>query len=133
MTKTLKKNNLNKEVCFYKNKGGVIIQGDFNSRTGNLQETVEYNKFFDNDHITAETNTQQDVILRISKDNTITSRGRELIDMCTTNDLYIAIGRKLGDTMGNYTCFQWNGCSVVDYLIASGKILNMYIMYRYSH
>ena len=50
-------------MCFYKNKGDVIIQGDFNSRTGNLQETVEYSKYFDKDHITAETNTQQDMTL----------------------------------------------------------------------
>ncbi len=37
--------NLEKEVHFYENKGEFIIQRDFNARTGNLQETIEYSKF----------------------------------------------------------------------------------------
>ncbi len=44
--------NLEKEVHFYKNKGEVIIQGDFNARTENSQETIECSKCFDNSNIT---------------------------------------------------------------------------------
>ena len=34
-------------------------------------------------------------------------------------DTLIVNGRKTGDIFGKYTSLQWNGCRVVDYLLAS--------------
>ena len=34
----------------------------------------------------------------------------------------IVNGRKTGDLFGNYTCFKWNGNSVVDYLLTSSSL-----------
>ena len=54
---------------------------------------------------------------RNSEDTFVNTRGRELLDFCKTNDYTIINGRKVGDIFGNYTSHQWNGSSVVDYLI----------------
>ena len=42
--------------------------------------------------------------------------------MCKSLDLNIVNGRKTGDPFGSYTCFKWNGNSVVDYLITSPPV-----------
>ena len=39
--------------------------------------------------------------------------------------MYVVNGRKLGDTFGRSTCFQWNGTSVVDYLLAQKHTFDM--------
>ena len=49
-------------------------------------------------------------------------RGRELLEMCKSLGLLILNGRKVGDLYGAYTSFQWNGSSVVDYVLASNSI-----------
>ena len=50
------------------------------------------------------------------------SRGKDLLDMCKSLDLIISNGRKSGDLFGHYTCFRWNGNSVVDYLVTSSSV-----------
>ena len=59
---------------------------------------------------------------RNSQDKTIDERGKAIIEMCKGLDLTIINGRKTGDIFGKFTCFQWNGNSVVDYVITSGQI-----------
>ena len=49
-------------------------------------------------------------------------RGIELVDMCKSLELNIINGRKTGDPFGKYTCFTWNGNSVVDYLLTSDSL-----------
>ena len=50
-----------------------------------------------------------------SKDLVCTPRGKELIDSCVASNLYILNGRTFGDVCGKYTCFQYNGNSVINY------------------
>ena len=45
--------------------------------------------------------------------------GSCLLDLCKSHDFLIVNGRKAGDIFGKYTSFQWNGCRVVDYLLAT--------------
>ena len=59
---------------------------------------------------------------RNSEDKILNDRGKDIIEMCKSLELYIANGRKLGDPYGNFTCFKWNGNSVVDYLLSSESI-----------
>ena len=47
-----------------------------------------------------------------------------VLSICQTLNLRILNGRTLGDLMGNYTCFQHNGRSVVDYFISDERIMN---------
>ena len=43
---------LESEIFKFSSKGKVIIQGDFNSRCGKLQDVVLQNKHFDNNDVT---------------------------------------------------------------------------------
>ena len=47
-----------------------------------------------------------------------------LLDLCGSQNLLILNGRTIGDSAGNYTCYKWNGNSVVDYFIASTSFLH---------
>ena len=49
-------------------------------------------------------------------------RGKEVLEMCKSLGLLILNGRKVGDVFGAYTSFQWNGNSVVDYVLTSHSL-----------
>ena len=50
--------------------------------------------------------------------------GELLISLCRSVPLRICNGRMLGDTLGSYTCYKWNGNSTVDYCLASPGVYN---------
>ena len=64
-------------------KGPILLQGDFNGRTGVENDFVEFDKSdlelgvenFDNQN------------KRNSEDKKVNSRGKELLDVCKLNDL----------------------------------------------
>ena len=60
-----------------------------------------------------------DITPRSSQDKILDPRGKELLDLCKTNELRIVNGRKTGDILGNFTSFQPGGNSVIDYGIVS--------------
>ena len=96
----------------------MIINGDFNAKTGNEIDYIIPDKY-DNDLVT---NYTENLHKRNSQDKTIDERGRSIIEMCKGLELTIINGRKTGDIIGKLKCFQWNGNSVVDYVITSGQI-----------
>ena len=55
----------------------------------------------------------------------IDTRGKDLIDLCSGNDLRIVNGRTSGDIFGKKTCFQYNGSSLVDYVIYNKHLLKL--------
>ena len=59
--------SVNNEVAFYSKKGLVLVQGDFNSRTGEEKDYVEHDKL-DSELGTESLDNQ---ILRNSEDKTI--------------------------------------------------------------
>ena len=85
----------------------IIILGDFNSRTGNIN---------DNKHL--------NIPIRNSEDLIINKQGRELIDFCNENSLIIANGR-LENGEHTFCRLQNDKCykSVIDYLILSESML----------
>ena len=58
-----------------------------------------------------------------NEDSTINNYGKTLLDLCIKTDLRILNGRTLGNLPGTFTSFQYNGKSVVDYIIMSEKLL----------
>ena len=87
---------------------------------------MNFSKYFDRSNDTTDCSTNSHVLpLRKSEDNVETCRGRDLIDFCILQDMYVVNGRKLGDTFGKSTCFQWNGISVAEYLIAQKHTFDM--------
>jgi hypothetical protein len=72
--------------------------------------------------------TDKNILKRQSRDTKIDHRGKELLDLCISNQLSILNGRVLGDMFGNYTCYTPNGASVVDYVLVSENIRNHFHM-----
>ena len=110
--------NLIENILSLKSKGNIMINGDLNARTGNLDDTISPDKYDENFNISAHVNKQN----RNSQDKVVNQRGNDLLDLCKSFDINIANGRTTGDLFGNYTMFNWNGSSAVDYLLTSESL-----------
>ena len=112
--------NLFEEILVFKGKGEVIIQGDFNARTNIDDDIIKPDKF-DDILILPELN----IPCRNSEDKVSSDqRGKELVELCKSLNLVILNGRKTGDLFGKCSSFQWNGASVVDYVLTSPSKFN---------
>ena len=92
-----------------------ILCGDFNRRVGILPDFIsekernpEFNIYYE---------STQKTIPRISKDKNINPDGRKLIKTCVSHNLRIANGGINGDSLGQMTCYNNKGGSVVYYFI----------------
>ena len=56
--------------------------------------------------------------------------GRMLLDLCISCPCRRLNGRSLGDTVGNLTSFQYNGCPTVDYCIVDQKVFQNVIFFK---
>jgi hypothetical protein len=118
-------------IVKYSRIGQVVLTGDLNARTGLELDFVKEDMA---------TNIPQDLQYvmdkqippRNSLDQTINSRGREILDLCISSRLRILNGRKIGDTLGYYTCHKWNGSSVVDYALVSEALLDKILYFQVS-
>ncbi|KAK3082441.1 hypothetical protein FSP39_009605 [Pinctada imbricata] len=110
-------------ILKYNNLGNIMLLGDFNARTGRLQCDYiidDENRYMDFDSSYISDNP---IYERISMDKSVNEYGRNLLELCKANRLRILNGRTIGDTIGKFTCYQWNGCSVVDYCIVTEDLL----------
>ena len=55
-----------------------------------------------------------------------------MLDFCIGNNLRILNGRIIGDSLGDFTCFNVHGQSVVDYVIASEEVLSHVLTFKVS-
>ena len=114
---------LESEIFKFSSTGNVIMQGDFNSRWGKLQDVVLQNKHFNNNDVTNfSTSSDPKIPLKNSADMKNNERGRKLIDLCIMSYFYIVNGRKLGDLPGQKTCLRRNGSSQIDLVMCSSSI-----------
>ena len=112
---------------FQKDSSYVCLFGDFNSRTGKLNDFYETNDF--DDRFISELfdyNEFSDISilddlgisrLRNTPDNIVNSYGRKLINFCKNNNMFILNGRMFADCIGKPTS---KNQSVIDYAICSG-------------
>ena len=111
---------LRDEIVLFQSKGHVIVNGDLNAWTGDVSDTIQPDKYDNNFHIVNNDAPPN----RNSKHKAVNKRGKELLDMCKSLELYILNGRKVGDSFGEFTSFQAKGHSVVDYVITPGSLAN---------
>ena len=98
--------------------GNIVITGDLNSRVGNELADIPPDISVIDDLMPDEFTTHQtSTPKRSSCDNVSNNFGKKLVDLCHGFNLCIANGRTPGDRLGNYTCFNNRGASVVDYVI----------------
>ncbi|CAC5384664.1 unnamed protein product [Mytilus coruscus] len=97
--------NLSDEISTYQDKSQVMIKGDFNARTFNLEDCISNNDDDYNDYVPVPEEYESDKIKqsRVSNDNKSCSRGKELLDMCISSRSRILDGRTFGDYQGTFT------------------------------
>lgn len=115
--------------------------GDFNSRTGILSDSLNVGDVgtnirnglsFDGEMLlNSEMNDFSLMDLqRVSEDLMTNNNGHSLIDLCQSSELKIVNGRFGSDKgIGRYTCFNYNGNSVIDYAIVSACLLAQIIYF----
>ena len=110
------------EEEMFSQKGDIIVQGDYNARTGDIQETIldDDNAFL---NVPEDYENDQQCLRRSQDSGTLNARGRNLLETCTALNLRILNGRIVGDLESKKTCFHYNGSSVVDDVIGSKSIL----------
>ena len=121
--------NFEKAILKYKEKGNKLIWGDLNARTGSQGES-QHN--FDNhlQHLLPEADKQSSDLDRCSCDDKVNASGRTLLEICNNHNLRIGNGQTSVDRLGNYTCFSYEGASVIDYLIVEETIYEKILNFR---
>ena len=95
-------------------KGEVVICGDVNARTGQLHDYV-IGSTVSSDPYSNIGYSNDDAEPRNNLDCKTNSYCHKFLDVLINNQLRILNGRTLGDCRGKFTCFKYNGKSVVDY------------------
>ncbi len=109
-----------------------MIFGDFNARTASEQDYIENDSpkclpLFDS------YKNDDTVRVRNSNDVVLDTRGKELFELCISNELRIVNGRCIGDIFGNFTCFNPLGQSTVDFLLTSESIFAQILYFKVSN
>ncbi len=116
---------LEREIVKYKNEGKILLCGDFNSRVGNIQDSIQHDS--NDPFMPLPINYIPDICVakRNNLDSLTNSYGRSLIDLLIGNDLCIINGRIRGDHLGNITCVKTKGVSTVDFNIIEKDIFHI--------
>ena len=112
------------DSCFkYSCLGNIVIAGDLNARIGNdlLDEAPSAQVIND---LLPDESSDYASCQRSSCDTVTNSFGKKLKDLCHGFNLQIANGMVPGDRLGNFTCFNRQGTSVVDYIITDKGFYN---------
>ena len=121
-------NKIRNGLAYYKSVYGddckFYIVGGLNARTGNLCDYIEND---DSTHLPVSDDYIEDDVTvkpRCNKDKTVNTAGRTLIELCKMCDIRTVNGR-VGDDLGvgDYTYMNYNGQSVIDYVICSTQLL----------
>ena len=103
-----------------KDLGEIYLTGDFNARTSNNNH--EYEDEIDESAPNTAPNrniSYPTIPNRVSKDNVVNKRGKDFLDFLACTNLSLLNGCTIGDVLGDYTCTNYNGTSVVDYTATS--------------
>lgn len=104
----------------------AVIAGDFNARTADRADFVEYDN---NLHVPVPQQYTIDgsTICRVTQDlKQPNSNGHSLLELCMASDLRIVNGRVGNDAnTGQFTCTTANGSSVVDYFLCKAQDLDL--------
>ena len=101
----------------------IFLVGDFNARTGRLNSGSSENDIGQNFDDNLRRSYPSSLTKRASRDTMLNERGSRLLELMESCNLTILNGSTLGDIMGEFTSFQYNGASVVDYMAASPNIV----------
>ena len=106
--------------------GSVLLAGDFNARTGTLQDFVARDEHADVPGIAIPgvNDLPSQILPRRSTDREVHNQfGKRLLTLCQDASLLILNGRVEGDALGQCTCHTHMGSSLVDYFVCTPSML----------
>lgn len=106
---------LQQDIMMYQSKGKVMLMGDFNARTGLLNEWDLLDPHIQRHY------DKQGMLDRRSKDPARNSSGKKLISLCEYTGMFMLNGRSRSDEHGliTFRALHGKGQSVIDYAIVS--------------
>ena len=119
------------DVQHFSKLGGLILLGDFNGRTATEPDSV-ISDSVKHGPSTPDYILDQCLTTRLNQDVCLNERGKAILDLCVSARLRILNGRKLGDSLGFFTCHKYNGSSTVDYALVNENMLSD-ILYFHVH
>jgi exonuclease III len=112
--------------------GDTLIMGDFNARTGTLDDYDNDSNVVDGLHV-PETSVGVDYLpSRQNCDQIINTRGKLLLELCQATEHRILNGRFIGDLLGYFTFLAHNGSSSIDYILSNANLLAKVEYFRVS-
>ena len=109
------------DIFKYSKLGYVFLCGDLNARSGNSKDFIEQDESPLNENdVYYELDENMP---RNSQDKCVCTRGKRLLEACISAKLRIVNGRKLGDSVGQFTSHNTNGSSMIDYVISHESML----------
>ena len=118
--------SLQEECSLYENKGWVLLFGDTNARTGNVNDFIENDEI--DEFLPVGDNYQPDTILdkRINDDESaLNTNGTSLIEFCKSTGFRILNGRVDKKHSHSFTYFNNSGNSVVDYALLKEEFFHL--------
>ena len=116
---SLSLDTLQSECACYEKRGWVLLCGDFNARTNDVNDFIENDEL--DDFLPVDENYLPDQHLdkRLNKDDSpLNTSGTAFIEFCKSSGYRIMNGRIDKNNSCNYTYFSQNGCSTVDYSLS---------------
>lgn len=122
---------LESDIAYFSSRGKVSILGDFNARTGQEPDYI-VNDADGIEHIPLPSDYIPDRPLcnRLNQDKTANNYGKSLLNVCQSSGMRILNGRYIGDSLGQLTCHQYNGSSMVDYCIVHHTLLPYILCFK---
>ena len=101
----------------------LLVSGDFNARTKDcpdyiIDDSAEYIPLpvdYEEDRFSMPRNST-------GLHGEVNIHGKSLLNLCCTHNIHILNGSIVGNLPGHLTCFTANGCSIVDYTVASSSL-----------
>jgi hypothetical protein len=105
--------------------GGVLLDGDFNGRTGTNTDFIDCNQLVDVLLVpqAIEDTLPNDMLERKNRNTVTTGWHCEFLDLYRTAGLFILNGRTPRDISREYTCLSNKGFSTVDYFLTTANQL----------
>ena len=122
---------LQAECASFEEKGLVLIFGDTNARTNNINDFIENDEV--DDYLPIDDQYLPDLTLekRINVDKSPSNtNGTAMIEFCKSTGFRILNGRIDKNNSSGFTCFSSNGNSVVDYALLKQDLFHLIKSFR---
>ena len=109
--------SIQQDIEYFSSQGIVYPLGDWNARTGNLQDFIAARNMVNLPLLIGSTSGGS---RRSNVDTKVNGHGKKLIDLCKMSGYEIQNGR-INEKSNTFTCFRHNGQSCVDYLLSNSE------------